>query len=83
MDLEFTDRYGGVYQPPDIACPDCEGMGCYPLIDNRVPALVVPVEPLPDAERRLWEAAHRMAGDHECDGTHFVVCPSCQGKRSV
>lgn len=73
MEIEFTDRY----QALGIPCPDpltvckgqCEGTGFVPVASDD----------LNDPWFRLWREAHRAAGEHECDGYHFVRCPDCAG----
>lgn len=37
---------------------------------------------LPDPteeESRLWSEAHVAAGEHDCDGYHFIKCLDCNG----
>ena len=80
MKKEFTDRYEALgirYPNPKTVCKgQCEGTGWVPV-------------KLPDATSGNWEKwkeAHIRAGQHECDGWHFVVCPDCLGsgkKRGV
>lgn len=69
-ELEFTDRYGGNDPDPNTACRgDCEGTGYVPIeVDEQ------------DAEYAArWKAAHDEAGEHSCDGWHFVKCLTCDG----
>ena len=70
-EIEFTDRYGGG-PGPDVAtmCQgQCEGTGFVPVARDD----------LNDPWFRLWREAHEAAGEHECDGWHFVRCPDCNG----
>lgn len=73
MNVEFTDRYDG--KPPSWlrGChEDCEATGVVPILG---PPRV------PPADR--WMAAHVAAGDHDCDGWHFVTCLACAGTGRV
>jgi hypothetical protein len=68
-DIEYTDRYGGG-SPPTPTCTDqCEGTGFVPIheSDNEQPWAT------------LWKESHTEAGKHDCDGYHFVRCPTCGG----
>lgn len=69
MKDEVTDRYSGPpYPDPKTVCDgQCEGMGAVPISHN-------------DKEepwRTLWLEAEKK--EHAEDGTHFVVCPDCNG----
>lgn len=83
----ITDRYGGHYPDPRTACNECDAMGVFPLFDERGMTAfhrcrydaVMPIDALTEGKRALWERAHADAGDHNCDGWHFVACPSCGG----
>src|SRR3990167_2151324 len=92
MTIEFTDRYGG--NPPSWlrGCHgDCEAMGWVPIYraefdisDSDI--FMIEDHPLGDGEIRAWDEAHReakQAGDHECDGWHFVACRECHGTGRV
>lgn len=72
-DVEFTDRYQalGIPYPDPATCCDgqCEGTGVVPVQQDNQEV----------TWSALWKAAHKEAGEHECDGTHFVRCPSCAG----
>lgn len=79
MTIEFTDRYGGRAPSWLRGCHgDCEAMGWMPVqrpehADTHADLM----------EDRLFSAAHIEAGEHECDGWHFVPCPSCGGSGRV
>src|SRR5687768_5620065 len=70
--FEFVSRYGtGPGPDPATMCDgQCEGMGRYPqrLDDPN----------LTQYEREQWRLEHARE-PHECDGTHFIVCPDCGG----
>lgn len=72
-EYEFTDRYEalGIEAPsPEEVCEgQCEGTGTVPIAHDD----------LNDPWFRLWREAHEAAGEHECDGWHFVRCPDCDG----
>lgn len=81
-EIESTDRYGGNPPDPETMCKgECEGMGWVPVQDREhagdliVDSLGYDKEPW----KTLWQEAHIAAGEHECDGWHFVKCPDCGG----
>ena len=74
------DRYtalGVPYPDPETMCEGyCEGLGVYP---HKVGS---PDETL--EERMAWLALHNAPNAHEadggeCDGYHFIKCPTCNG----
>lgn len=89
--MKIVDRYSATGTPvPDPAtmCDDCEGMGCFPLYDDRALAgkylhrkSVTRIEKLTGDDKAAWETAHANAGNHVCDGWHIVPCPVCHGTR--
>lgn len=77
--IEFTDRYGGQANWPSWlrGCHDqCEAMGWVPVQG-----------PFADPKyQALWNDAHNAPdahADEQCDGWHFVRCPSCKGTARV
>ncbi len=72
--LEFTDRYQALEIPyPDrltMCLGQCEGTGWVPHFKEEKPDLLY---------GPLWDEAHKKAGEHDCDGWHFVKCPTCKG----
>ena len=86
MKIEFTDRYGG--NPPSWlrGCfSDCEAMGRYPVFNPNHPNnSELSFDGRATAkELHEWKILHREAGDHKCDGWHFILCPSCHGTGRV
>jgi hypothetical protein len=81
--IAFTDRYEGIgYPDPATVCKgSCEGMGVYPLCnpERQTGEARLIAEPLQGARLELWMKTHAEAGDHDCDGWHFVTCPDCSG----
>lgn len=71
--LEFVTRYSALgIEEPDVAtmCQgQCEGTGWVPIMADEDQEYWI----------KLWKQAHEAAGEHECDGTHFVKCPDCNG----
>lgn len=72
--IEFTDRYqalGIPYPNRETMCHgQCEGIGLVPhKKEDKPDGLYDP----------LWDEAHEKAGEHDCDGWHFVTCPTCNG----
>lgn len=76
--IEFTDRYqalGIPYPDPKTMCKDqCEGTGWVPHCKGG--DLKTDDDKIYDT---LWDEAHKKAGEHDCDGWHFVTCPTCKG----
>jgi hypothetical protein len=73
--VEFTDRYealGIPYPDLDTVCKgQCEGTGVIPVyINSHQPDLTLQI---------AWKEMHDKY-PHECDGWHFVICPTCKGK---
>ena len=86
--IEFTDRYGG--RPPSWlrGCfGGCEAMGWTPIAfyldPPREDEARVSTDDLSPAEIADWTAAHVAAGDHDCDGWHFIECRNCGGSGRV
>lgn len=90
----FTDRYqalGIPYPDPATMCKGpCEGIGRYPVFDERGLSpyevvqrirlnLAAPAEQHSVNDAQRWEHEHAEARNHECDGWHFVQCPHCYG----
>lgn len=84
--IEYYDRYSalGIPEPdPQTMCHgDCEGTGWVPIYNDMYFGGVVYAV----AEKRIeekylesWNAAHKTAGEHPCDGWHFIKCLDCQG----
>jgi len=71
-DIEYSDRYGGVYPDIDTCCNGlCEGMGVIPVHKNDSD----------EAFRKLWKEAE--AENPSDDGVHFISCPKCRGTGNV
>lgn len=85
MNVEFTDRYGGNAPSWLRGCHgDCEAMGVVPIVARGNPGDPLFVWPEKDArEIALWNMAHVDAGEHDCDGWHFVKCDDCGGSGRV
>lgn len=88
--VEFTDRYGGRAPSWLRGChDDCEAMGWVPIaIYDYLPTAEAWEARLSDPqftvqEREAWESIHLQAGEHKCDGWHFIKCPSCHGSGRV
>ena len=70
----IIERYGAENPPPQAEyvrppdCALCEDHGWLPVSQHAI------IEPWP----KLWREAHKLAGDHECDGWHLVKCPDCK-----
>lgn len=80
--MEFTDRYAALgipYPDQQTMCREhCEGTGWVPISEGETDPVFC----------QLWMAAHRKSCLtvfgwrkiwHQCDGWHFVKCPSCNG----
>lgn len=90
--IAFTSRYGGNEPSWLQAClGHCEAMGVIPVyVRQREPAAEWNAF-LPDEEdpvlRAAWERLHHGIDQydppHDCDGWHFVECPSCGGTGRV
>jgi hypothetical protein len=91
---EYTDRYKALGIPyPDqrtMCKGQCEGIGFYPVFDNcslspveachrAVADLAITGVVNTELDIRLWREAHALAGEHTCDGWHFVKCSECGG----
>lgn len=84
-------RYTGAHPDPDTICTGpCEGMGCYPIFDERglrgeqrkkweETGALCATDPNSASDQQAWETLHADAQDHECDGWHFFCCPACGG----
>lgn len=77
----FTDRYGGNPTSWLRGCfADCEAMGYFPLCNpDKQTGSVRLNTTLTPRDLMVWNKAHDAAGDHECDGWHFVKCEVCGG----
>ena len=85
MRIQISDRYsltGIPYPDPKTVCKgQCEGMGCVPVFVEQphLPTgLSLGTEEDPTL-LALWYIEHQNAGEHICDGWHFVKCPECDG----
>lgn len=88
-EIVYVDRYSGTTPPdPKTICKGpCEGMGLVPtfVMHAGVPDIEKKYEAIAACDekdavlRDLWFKAHLEAGEHACDGWHFVTCPDCKG----
>jgi hypothetical protein len=82
--IEGTDRYGNSGPDPETMCDgQCEGFGRYPAKFNDIQAsLNASLNQKNVREAAAWVMAHEALGAHtdgECDGWHFILCPTCLG----
>lgn len=94
-EIEFVDRYGGVYPSPLTVCAGpCEGMGCYPVqghdplpayfekYPHMLASHVMSMHELTDYERGEVEQAIEDDGQQE-DGYYFIRCGDCGGTGKI
>lgn len=82
--MEITDRYDALGIPlpdPQTVCKGkCEGTGFVPVyIEVYDKTGAYPGDSEYDPVLRIgWKEMHDKY-PHECDGWHFVTCPTCEG----
>lgn len=81
MEIEFTDRYGGRCPSWLRGCfADCEATGVVPICnpDRQKGDLRLNIK-IQEPYYSMWWKEHNDAGEHDCDGWHFVKCEECNG----